>query len=196
MMVFLFVFMFGFLWKQKPKHFVKKGYQSKSHFETSILNKKYSSAPFVNKKQKDFHNQGKTRLHRVFVLSVFGLTPLQRAYKRAGHKKNKTKTFMEAKYICYLEIVGIGYKASIPFKQKEEGLILKLGLSHDVMIKIPPSIRVFCLKPTIICCISTNRLHVTQFGSLLRSIKPPEPYKGKGIKYHHEMVKKKQGNKK
>jgi len=99
---------------------------------------------------------------------------------------------MEAKYICYLEIVGIGYKANV----NSEGLILKLGLSHDVMIKIPPSVRVFCLKPTLICCISTNRLHVTQFGSLLRSIKPPEPYKGKGIKYHHEIVMKKQGNKK
>jgi large subunit ribosomal protein L6 len=101
---------------------------------------------------------------------------------------------MQAKYICYLEIIGIGYKANITTEPK--GLILKLGFSHDVLIKIPPSIRVFCFKPTIICCVGTQPLHVTQFASLIKSVKPPEPYKGKGIRYHHEMVTKKQGKQK
>jgi large subunit ribosomal protein L6 len=101
---------------------------------------------------------------------------------------------MQANFICFLELVGVGYKASIDAENNV--LHLKLGLSHDINIKIPPSIRVFCLKPTLICCTSTNLQNVSQFAAIIKSFKPPEVYKGKGIRYRNELIVQKQGKKK
>ncbi|KAJ0041294.1 hypothetical protein Pint_28291 [Pistacia integerrima] len=91
---------------------------------------------------------------------------------------------MEAKFFRFLKIVGVGYKA----RAESEGrlLFLKLGYSHEVELTVPPAVRVFCFKNNVICCT---------FAASVRSCKPPEVYKGKGIMYTDEVIKKKQGKK-
>jgi len=92
--------------------------------------------------------------------------------------------------VCFLEIIGVGYKATTD----EQGhLCLKLGFSHDVLLKVPPGVRVFCLKPTIICCTGTHLTNVTQFAASVKRCKPPEVYKGKGIRYRNELIRQKPG---
>lgn len=100
---------------------------------------------------------------------------------------------MESKFFRFLKIVGVGFKA----RTEEEGrvLFLKLGFSHEVELKVPPAVRAFCFKPNIICCTGLDLHKVTQFSSTIRACKPPEVYKGKGILYLDEVIKKKQGKK-
>ena len=107
---------------------------------------------------------------------------------------SRPSSLSRAKFMCFLEIVGVGYKANTNLEGTV--LYLKLGLSHDIKLAIPPSIRVFCLKPTRICCVSLNLQNVTQFATIIKNFKPPEVYKGKGIRYRNEIIVQKQGKKK
>nr|YP_009755728.1 ribosomal protein L6 [Roya anglica]QIQ22967.1 ribosomal protein L6 [Roya anglica] len=97
-------------------------------------------------------------------------------------------------YVCFLELIGVGYKASSDIDGIS--LTLKLGFSHDITLKAFPSTRVYCLKPTLICCAGTNYLKVTSFAAKIKKYKPPEIYKGKGIRYRNEIIVYKQGKKK
>ncbi|KAB1212227.1 60S ribosomal protein L6, mitochondrial [Morella rubra] len=100
---------------------------------------------------------------------------------------------MEAKFFRFLKIVGVGYKA----RAEAEGrlLFLKLGYSHEVELTVPPAVRVFCFKNNVVCCTGIDKQRVHQFAAAVRSCKPPEVYKGKGIMYVDEVIKKKQGKK-
>ncbi|KAI8017981.1 hypothetical protein LOK49_LG04G01118 [Camellia lanceoleosa] len=115
------------------------------------------------------------------------------------HQSNKNPLviaipiIMEAKFFRFLKIVGVGFKA----RAESEGrlLYLKLGYSHEVELTVPPAVRVFCFKPNIVCCTGIDKQRVHQFAAAVRSCKPPEVYKGKGIMYIDEVIKKKQGKK-
>lgn len=98
---------------------------------------------------------------------------------------------MEAKFFRFLKIVGVGFKA----RAEAEGrlLYLKLGYSHEVELAAPPAVRVFCFKNNVVCCTGIDKERVHQFAAAVRSCKPPEVYKGKGIMYIDEVVKKKEG---
>ena len=100
---------------------------------------------------------------------------------------------MEAKFFRFLKIVGVWYKA----RAEAEGrmLYLKLGYSHEVELTVPPAVRVFCFKNNVVCCTGIDKDRVHQFAAAVRSCKPPEVYKGKGIMYVDEVIKKKQGKK-
>ncbi|XP_054781166.1 60S ribosomal protein L6, mitochondrial [Prosopis cineraria] len=100
---------------------------------------------------------------------------------------------MEAKFFRFLKIVGVGYKA----RAESQGrlLYLKLGYSHEVELTVPPAVRVFCFKNNVVCCTGIDKQRVHQFAATVRSCKPPEVYKGKGILYIDEVIKKKQGKK-
>ncbi|XP_031249846.1 uncharacterized protein LOC116107695 [Pistacia vera] len=100
---------------------------------------------------------------------------------------------MEAKNFHFLKIVGVEYKA----RAETDGclLFLKLGYSHEVELTVPPAVRVFCFKNNIVCCTGIDKQRVHQFAASVRSCKPPEGYKGKGIIYIDEVIKKKQGKK-
>lgn len=112
-------------------------------------------------------------------------------------RQNMNMALIQAPYACFLELVGVGYKANIDTQMGAPGvLVLKLGFSHDVSFVIPPSVRVFCLKPTIICCVSTDLQNATQFAAKIQNTKPPEVYKGKGIRYQNETFVLKQGKQK
>jgi large subunit ribosomal protein L6 len=92
---------------------------------------------------------------------------------------------------CYktLIIEGVGYKMFIEKKQ----LIFKLGFSHQVIYNIPDDIEVFWKNPNFIIVYGTNFQKVSQICAEIRALKPPEPYKGKVIRYLNEIIIKKKG---
>jgi large subunit ribosomal protein L6 len=91
-----------------------------------------------------------------------------------------------------LEIEGVGYRAAVQGKN----LVLQLGYSHDVTFPIPSEIKITCEKPTAITISGADRRQVGQIAAVLRSYRKPEPYKGKGIKYAGEHIRRKEGKKK
>ena len=91
-----------------------------------------------------------------------------------------------------LEINGVGYRAQADAKN----LKLQLGFSHDVEVPIPAGIQIKATKPTEIEITGADRQRVGQLAAEIRSLRPPEPYKGKGIKYAGETIRRKEGKKK
>lgn len=91
-----------------------------------------------------------------------------------------------------LEINGVGYRAAIQGKN----LQLQLGYSHDVIYPIPTGIDIKCEKPTIVVVSGSDKQKVGQVSAEIRSFRKPEPYKGKGIKYAEEKIRRKEGKKK
>ncbi len=91
-----------------------------------------------------------------------------------------------------LEIIGVGYRAQIQGKN----LQLALGLSHDVKYAIPEGIDVKCPSQTEIIVSGIEKQKVGQVAAEIRRFRPPEPYKGKGIRYTGEYVFRKEGKKK
>ncbi len=88
-----------------------------------------------------------------------------------------------------LDIVGVGYKA----ETRPYGLQLALGFSHPVEYKAPQGIKLTAPAPTQIIIEGANKEVVGQVAAELRSLRPPEPYKGKGIKYAGEQIRRKAG---
>jgi large subunit ribosomal protein L6 len=91
-----------------------------------------------------------------------------------------------------LEVSGVGYRAAVQGKS----LQLQVGLSHDVNHPIPDGIQIACEKPTIIQVTGIDKQLVGQVASEIRSYRPPEPYKGKGVRYASERIRRKEGKKK
>ena len=91
-----------------------------------------------------------------------------------------------------LEITGVGYRAQAQGKN----LQLALGYSHEVIYSIPDGITVATPKPTEIVVSGTDKQKVGQVAAEIREYRPPEPYKGKGVKYAGEYIFRKEGKKK
>lgn len=91
-----------------------------------------------------------------------------------------------------LEINGVGYRAEVQGKN----LKLNLGFSHDVLFPIPEGVDVKCTSPTAITITGIDKQKVGQVAAEIRRYRPPEPYKGKGIKYVDEYIFRKEGKKK
>jgi len=91
-----------------------------------------------------------------------------------------------------LEINGVGYRAQVQGKE----LVLQLGFSHDVNYPIPDDIEIKCADQTHVSISGANKQKVGQIAAEIRSYRPPEPYKGKGIKYEGEFILRKEGKKK
>jgi large subunit ribosomal protein L6 len=91
-----------------------------------------------------------------------------------------------------LEITGVGYRAAMAGKN----LQLALGYSHDVVFPIPEGITITVPKPTEITITGNDSQRVGQVAAEIRSYRPPEPYKGKGVKYADEFIFRKEGKKK
>jgi large subunit ribosomal protein L6 len=88
-----------------------------------------------------------------------------------------------------LELVGVGYRA----ETKPFGLQLALGYSHPIQYKAPEGIKLTATAPTAITVEGSNKEVVGQVAAEIRSLRPPEPYKGKGVKYQGEQVRRKAG---
>jgi len=91
-----------------------------------------------------------------------------------------------------LEIVGVGFRAAVQGKT----LNLQLGFSHDVNFAIPQGISIATPKPTEIVVTGIDKQQVGQMAAEIRGFRPPEPYKGKGVKYAGEYIFRKEGKKK
>ena len=92
-------------------------------------------------------------------------------------------------YIKELEIVGVGFKAVV----KGKILNLAVGYTHPIDYVIPEGIEIKCPNPTRVVIAGTDKQQVVQVAAELRSFYKPEPYKGKGIRYVGEVVRRKQG---
>jgi large subunit ribosomal protein L6 len=91
-----------------------------------------------------------------------------------------------------LEINGVGYRAQVQGKN----LSLALGYSHDVLYPIPEGVQIQTPKPTEIVVTGIDKQKVGQVAAEIRRWRPPEPYKGKGVKYANEFIFRKEGKKK
>ena len=91
-----------------------------------------------------------------------------------------------------LEITGVGYRAAVQGKS----LNLQLGFSHDVNFPIPEGIAIATPKPTEIVVTGIDKQKVGHVAAEIRGFRPPEPYKGKGVKYVGEYIFRKEGKKK
>ena len=91
-----------------------------------------------------------------------------------------------------LEIQGVGYRAAVQGKT----LKLDLGFSHQVLFPIPAGIDISCEKSTLISVSGSDKQQVGQVAAEIRAYRKPEPYKGKGIRYEGEYVRRKEGKKK
>jgi large subunit ribosomal protein L6 len=91
-----------------------------------------------------------------------------------------------------LELVGVGYRAAM----KGKALSLQLGYSHDVDLPAPDGITFAVGKPTEVKISGIDKQAVGEMAARIRKIRPPEPYKGKGVRYAGEQVRRKEGKKK
>lgn len=90
-----------------------------------------------------------------------------------------------------LEINGVGYRAQL----QGDTLVVSAGYSHTVPMKLPEGIKVVCPTPTEIQITGCDKQVVGEFAAEIRAIRKPEPYKGKGIRYQGEYVRRKEGKK-
>jgi large subunit ribosomal protein L6 len=88
-----------------------------------------------------------------------------------------------------LSLVGVGYRAAL----QGEMLDMQLGFSHPTKIAIPQDLKVTVEKSTLIIISGSDKQCVGQFAASVRAMRPPEPYKGKGVRYENERVRKKAG---
>ena len=91
-----------------------------------------------------------------------------------------------------LDLVGVGYRAAM----KGNALSLQLGFSHDVNIEPPAGVTFAVPKQTEIKISGADKQAVGQIAAVIRKLRPPEPYKGKGVRYTGEKVRRKEGKKK
>jgi large subunit ribosomal protein L6 len=95
-------------------------------------------------------------------------------------------------YTRSMEITGTGYRAAVQGKN----LVLNLGFAHDVVYPIPEGIKITCERPTAVKVEGVDKRLVGQVAAEIRAWRLPEPYKGKGIRYSDEVVRRKEGKKK
>jgi large subunit ribosomal protein L6 len=99
---------------------------------------------------------------------------------------------VSAGYSKSMEITGTGYRASV----QGANLVINLGFSHDVVYPVPEGIKITTPKPTTIMVEGVDKRLVGQVASEIRAWRPPEPYKGKGVRYTTETIRRKEGKKK
>ncbi len=138
-------------------------------------------------------------LHREMGIALEnGEITISRPSDEAGHKSlHGTTRSVIANMVegvttgfrTQLDIVGVGYKA----ETRPYGLQLALGFSHPVEYRAPKGIKLTAPTPTSISVDGADKEVVGQVAAELRSLRPPEPYKGKGIKYVGEQIRRKAG---
>lgn len=99
---------------------------------------------------------------------------------------------VSAGYSKTMEITGTGYRAAV----QGSNLVINLGFSHDVVYPVPAGIKISCERPTAITVEGMDKRLVGQVAAEIRAFRPPEPYKGKGVRYVDETIRRKEGKKK
>ena len=93
-------------------------------------------------------------------------------------------------YTRKLEIIGVGYQAQL---KKANTVALQVGFANQIVLEAPPGVSVTVPDPTHIVISGPDKQAVGQFAAVVRDVRPPEPYKGKGIRYEGEAVRRKAG---
>ena len=99
---------------------------------------------------------------------------------------------VSAGYTKTMEIQGTGFRAAVT----GPNLVINLGFSHDVVYPVPEGITITTPRPTAIMVTGVDKRQVGQVAAEIRSYRPPEPYKGKGVRYDNEVIRRKEGKKK
>ena len=123
---------------------------------------------------------------------VKAVSPSRTAHQLWGLSRTLLQNMIEGVTVGFkkeLELVGIGYRA----EKKEGGISLSLGFSHPIEFQPPEGITLEVLDKTKIVVSGIDKQLVGQIASQIRALRPPEPYKGKGVKYVDEIIKKKPG---
>lgn len=107
----------------------------------------------------------------------------------AAHLKNMIEGVTQG-FAKKLVLEGIGYRASL----SGQLLSLSLGFTHPINLTVPPTLRV-SVEKNVITVSGPDKEEVGQFAAQVRSYRPPEPYKGKGVRYEGEVVRRKEGKK-
>lgn len=139
--------------------------------------------PEVIVEQKDKEISVKPKDDSRRARSMWGMTRSQIANLVEGVSEGFTKD---------LTIQGVGYRANL----QGDILVLALGYSHDILYAIPTGITINVEKQTSLSISGANKQLVGQVAAEIRSFRPPEPYKGKGVRYANEYVRMKEGKKK
>jgi large subunit ribosomal protein L6 len=105
---------------------------------------------------------------------------------------NNLVTGVSTGFVVSLDINGVGYRAAV----QGDVLNLQLGYSHDIQFPIPDDVKIVCEKPTSITITGADKQRVGAVAAKIRSYRGPEPYKGKGVKYATETIRRKEGKKK
>jgi large subunit ribosomal protein L6 len=134
----------------------------------------------------------------VYEDNVVKVTP-KRESKKARSMWGTTRalvsnlvTGVSTGFTVNLEINGVGYRAAV----EGSDLVLALGFSHPVRFPIPDGITMKCERPTAISISGSDKQRVGQLAAEIRAFRPPEPFKGKGVKYANEIILRKEGKKK
>lgn len=144
----------------------------KSPFNT-IIKKKSSFIKFKQKNNKLYLINRKKLKQSLFFLSLL----------------SKTILTLSKGYYKILIIEGVGYKINI-----EDSLLkFKLGFSHEILYKLPKNVKAFFKAPNFLTLYGENIQQISQIAAEIRNLRPPEPYKGKGIRYKDEIIIKKIG---
>ena len=140
----------------------------------------------IPKNKIDFQYQIKKNLLQIkkTILSESKLESILNGFKVFYYKK--------------LSLVGIGFRSWCYFDKTKncQVLLIKVGLSKDVLVMIPANVIVLCLKPTLILIKGIDKEAVSLLACQIRSIKVPDAYKGKGIRYENEIINIKPGKQK
>ncbi len=141
-----------------------------------------------------YENNAKVEIkdNQIFI-SKGGESPLYlRMWGTVRSRINNIVQGVSAGFVKELELVGVGYKAT----PKGKSLELLLGYSHPILFEVPDDLKVEVPKPTQIKISGIDKQKVGQIAANIRSFRKPEPYKGKGVKYKDEYVRRKEGKKK
>ena len=119
----------------------------------------------------------------------------QRARQMWGMSRTKVSNLVEGVsegFTKKLEITGVGYRAAM----QGNNLVLQLGFSHEVIYPLPAGIKISCPEQTQVVIEGIDKQLVGQVAAEIRAYRPPEPYKGKGVRYAGEFILRKEGKKK
>ncbi len=128
------------------------------------------------------------------IVKVMNIRPARDRQARAYHGlfrsliQNMVVGVTEG-YAKKLEIHGVGYQA----KQQGQQLVFNLGFANDIVLDIPSSVEVKLDNPTNLTISGCDKQQVGEFAARIRKLRPPEPYKGKGVKYSDEIIRRKAG---
>lgn len=129
------------------------------------------------------------------AVAVSPLSDSKRARTLWGTTRARINTLIQGVnegFTKQLELLGVGYKAHV----EGNNLVLSLGYSHDVVFTSPAGVKITCASPTQISVFGADKQLVGQVAAEIRKFRSPEPYKGKGVRYVGEYVRRKEGKKK